>query len=331
MGVPDTLTKAYVAQDEIFADAFNYLIYDGKPVIQPDQLHELDTAGIALPYGTETATVPVQKYRDVLKELSVSLVGMADKDAAYLILGIENQTAIHYAMPVRNMLYDALQYTGQVAKAKKSYKQDEQKPDEQKQEKLTKEEFLSGFKKGDKLIPVITLVIYFGANEWDAPVSIHEMLTDVKPELLPFISDYKVNLIAPASMDDDSFHKFKSGLGAVLMCIKHSQDNDFSVMKSDMFQRLDRRTADLINVVSGMKVNLDEYTDKEGNTNMCKAYENSQTMAKNEGIAIGEEKGANLMAKLAMLLVKDGRTDDIVRAGSDEKYRNLLFKEYRLA
>ena len=52
----------------------------------------------------------VQKYRDVLK----SAIIKQDDEAAYILLGIENQTDIHYAMPVRNMIYDALQYGKQV-------------------------------------------------------------------------------------------------------------------------------------------------------------------------------------------------------------------------
>lgn len=32
----------------------------------------------------------------------------------YLVLGIENQSHVHYAMPVRNMLYDAMQLEKQV-------------------------------------------------------------------------------------------------------------------------------------------------------------------------------------------------------------------------
>ena len=30
MGKVDTVTKAYMRKNNIFADAFNYLIYDGK-------------------------------------------------------------------------------------------------------------------------------------------------------------------------------------------------------------------------------------------------------------------------------------------------------------
>lgn len=78
---------------EIFADAFNFLMYGGEQVIQPECLHELDTSAIALPYGDDEVSEPVQKARDVLKSATM----MADDNAAYLILGIENQTDVHYA------------------------------------------------------------------------------------------------------------------------------------------------------------------------------------------------------------------------------------------
>ena len=35
--------------------------------------------------------------------------------------------------------------------------------------KLTNEEFLSGLRKGDKLIPIITAVVFLGDEPWDGP------------------------------------------------------------------------------------------------------------------------------------------------------------------
>ena len=43
MSKKDTVTKAFVRENAVFADAFNYLIFNGKKVIQPEQLRELDT------------------------------------------------------------------------------------------------------------------------------------------------------------------------------------------------------------------------------------------------------------------------------------------------
>ena len=121
MGKPDIVTKAYMRKSNIFADAFNYLIYNGRKVINPEKLTEVDSTEIAISFGakkerkeakeiTEMTEDPVQKYRDILK----TAVVMQESETYYLLLGIENQTDIHYAMPVRNMIYDALQYGKQV-------------------------------------------------------------------------------------------------------------------------------------------------------------------------------------------------------------------------
>ena len=53
MGLADTVTKAYMKENTVFADAFNYLIYGGKTVVNPTQLKELDTTEIALPFGAQ--------------------------------------------------------------------------------------------------------------------------------------------------------------------------------------------------------------------------------------------------------------------------------------
>lgn len=84
----DTVTKEYMQNRETFADAFNYYLYDSEQVIKPEQLKPLNTTAIALPYGEDGKSVPVQKYRDVLKMVTA----MTDDHAAYLILvlGIEN-------------------------------------------------------------------------------------------------------------------------------------------------------------------------------------------------------------------------------------------------
>ncbi len=104
----DTITKAYVQDASIFADIFNYYVYQGRQVIEPEQLKERDSTKIALPYGADGAVVPVQKFRDVQKLYAA----MTDGKIEYVLYGVENQTEIHYAMPVKNYLYDALTMPG---------------------------------------------------------------------------------------------------------------------------------------------------------------------------------------------------------------------------
>ncbi len=48
IGAADAITKAYIRKNEVFADAFNYFMYDGIQKIQPEQLRELDPTEIAI-------------------------------------------------------------------------------------------------------------------------------------------------------------------------------------------------------------------------------------------------------------------------------------------
>lgn len=119
MGMADAVTKQYMKENTVFADAFNFLLYNGENVIQPQTLRELDTAEVVIPFtvddkGKKQAQA-VQKYRDILKMPTV----MTDDKAAYVLFGVEAQTDIHYAMPVRNVIYDALQYGRQVTEVSK--------------------------------------------------------------------------------------------------------------------------------------------------------------------------------------------------------------------
>ena len=55
MGTKDTITKDYMADNRVFADVFNHMLYKGKNVIDPDTLHPLDTTALAVPYGFGTS------------------------------------------------------------------------------------------------------------------------------------------------------------------------------------------------------------------------------------------------------------------------------------
>ena len=167
MGNIDAESKKYMSDSAHFADAFNYLIYDGKPVIDPKNLSPLDTTEIVIPYGNE-AREPEQKYRDVLKLWQA----MTDGEGIYAVLGSEIQAKVHYAMPV------------------------------------------------------ITLVIYLGASEWDGPMSIHDMLSTKNEQLQRFVPDYRIHLIAPAQMEKEDFLKFRTDFGKVLQYIKYSKDKE---------------------------------------------------------------------------------------------------------
>ena len=150
-------------------------------------------------------------------------------------------------------------------------------------------EFLSGFRKEDKLMPVITLVVYFGEESWDGPQSIREMLNTKDEVILSYVQDYKLNLIVPATIRDEEFDKFHTDLGAILQFIKHQSQEDNSWMQDyKRFEQVEREAVDVINKLTGTNIN---YEESEEVVNMCRAWDNSMTKAREEGHSVGLKEG----------------------------------------
>ena len=286
MGLADTVTKAYMKDNSVFADAFNYLIYGGEAVVDPKQLQELDTTEIALPFGSqdEEGKQPeeaVQKYRDVLK----SAIIKQDDEAAYILLGIE----IHYAMPVRNIIYDALQYGKQVADIAAKHRASDGDS-----KGHSRGEYLSGFYKEDKITPVITLVLHFGANEWDGPLSLHEMMAVKNKNLLNFVQDYQIHLIDPAKLSAEDLERFSSSLREVIGYIKYSKDKKrLSEFLTDNPRMLiEANAARVIKAVTNTPLDIPEGAEV---IDVCKAVE--------EMMNESEERGE---LRMLVQLVRDG-------------------------
>ncbi len=305
MGYTDSVTKVYMRENAVFADAFNYFIYDGEQVIMPEHLHELDTTEIALPFGSEHASgggthEAVQKYRDILK----SAVIKRDDKTAYIILGIENQSDVHYAMPVRNIIYDALQYGRQVSDIAAGHRKN--KADTNK--KHSRSEYLSGFYKDDRIMPVITLVMHFGAEKWDGPLSLYDIMDLEDPKLMGLIQNYRIHLVEPADMTEADLLKFSTSLREVMGCIKYSGDNKKlrAFIDDNPRMTMNINAARVISAVTNTK--FDNDSDSEV-VNVCKAIEDMIEEGKAE---VREE-----MAKAFKDMIEEGRTENSVDSMAD--------------
>ena len=261
MGNIDKLTTKFMNHNDVFADAFNFFIYNGEKIIDASTLKPMDSHILLDIFDWDKpkqSYKTVQKYRDVFKQAVIKY----DDEAAYVLLGVENQTDIHYAMPVRNMIYDALSYAEQVS-ARGYYN---------KKNKTAKDgvEFLSGFLKTDKLIPVITLVVYFGVEKWDGPISLHEMLDTNNDVVLKYIQDYRINLIEPSGIKEEELELFTSDLKEVLTFIKFSKDSE--KIKEHYMDRgkvmIDNDAIRVIETVTNIKVPKKKGRKK---TDMCEA------------------------------------------------------------
>nr|WP_305135692.1 transposase [uncultured Schaedlerella sp.] len=283
----DTITKDYVKDADVFADIFNYYIYGGRQVILPELLTERDSTKIALPYGADGAAVPVQKFRDVQKLYAA----MTDGKMEYVLYGTENQAEIHYAMAVKNNLYDALEYAGQVEEAAKSHRKEMKRKKEQAETSADEDrkapntgEFLSGFWAEDRLIPSITVTIFFSSEEWDGPLSLFDMMDVSDPDVLACMDNYQVRLIAPAHMPDEEIMKFQSSLREVMLFIKYSKDKEnlIKVLAANeaRFREVERRAADVIEAITNSGIKYDE---SEEVVNVCQAIQEMRKESERDG------------------------------------------------
>ena len=272
----------------IFADVFNYYIYGGEQIIQAEQLIERDSTKITLPYGADGAVVPVQKFRDVQKLYAA----MTDGNLGYVLYGIEAQSEIHYAAAVKNNLYDAMEYAGQVEEAARSHRRAMKQADAM-QKKPNAGEFLSGFWKEDRLIPSVTVMLYFSPDVWDGPLSLFDMMEVKDSRIFSFLDNYHVRLIAPAQMTDEEIMKFQSSLREVIFFIKYSKDRknlDRILKKNEKrFRKVERRAADVIEAIThtGLK-----YEESKEAVDMCQAIQEMRIESERSGEQKGELKKA---------------------------------------
>ena len=55
---------------------------------------------------------------------------------------------------------------------------------------------------------MITLVILYGSEKWDGPRTLQEMMSIQDPAIQKYVTDYQINLIEPAAMDEEDLAKF---------------------------------------------------------------------------------------------------------------------------
>ena len=106
---------------------------------------------------------------------------------------------------------------------------------------------------------------------------------------------------------------------------------DKVVHNNPMFTQLDNEAVSTINVFTGVDIPVKE---KKGKMDMCKAWEDHRMSGvlegKREGIKEGKIEGKEIVNRLILCLINDGRQEDLVKAASDSAYQEELIQYYGL-
>lgn len=284
MGKSNVAVRQFIRNKKRFSDLFNVKLFQGRQVISAEDLEEVDSESDILLEDKEGKKRAVQRYRDVV---------MRWKDSINLVvLACENQSSIHYAMPVRNMLYDGLSYTDQIKQLWDLHQGKEQE--------LTQEEYLSRFRKNDKIHPVITLVWYYGSEPWDGSLDLYGMFpmqedSELRNVLQNYVPNYWINLIDAEHMEETN--RFQTDLQQIFGMLRckgnKTQLRNYVGENKEYFQAIDQETYFAIEELLQTKRLLKQtakIVDREA-TNMYDVLEELYQDGVKEGVEKGIEQG----------------------------------------
>lgn len=266
----DSAEKSYWKDNEQFADLFNAYLYQGRQVINPKELAEMDT-DISDVVGIGEVKESIRGARDVIK------IAKRYNGVEYVLLAVENQEGIHYAMPIRVMGYDQYSYNKQYQERKRYYKNNNII--------LKGDEFISGIKKTDRFLPVITLVLYYGEDEWNSPRSLHDIL-DIPPEIKNLVSNYDIKIIDMKKNNLNLNNQNNKDLFKVLSIVydneKDRKERGQELAEYEYSRRIDDKVIDVIAATTGVKIDY----DKEGERKVCRLWEELREDGRDEGALI---------------------------------------------
>ena len=144
------------------------------------------------------------------------------------------------------------------------------------------------------MVPIISLVFYYGSEPWDGPVDLYDMfrLEGTKEEnkiLEKYLPNYKINLVDAERLED--VDKFSDDLQVILTMLRYRDSKeeltDYINENKKFFQNVDYETSQAMKAFLNMKQIPGEAEHKEEMIDMCKAIQEMY----DDGVKDGIQKG----------------------------------------
>jgi hypothetical protein len=307
-----------------FADLINGFLFGGRQVVRGEDVAPLDGRSM-LHRFVKGRVKTVGGYRDVLRRV------VCGSDV--VIIGLENQSGVHYLMPLRSMEYDAAEYARQARDVARRLR----KAARSGRGKASGDEYISGFGREDRLTPVITIVVYYG-EEWDGGRCLRDLLdtSGMREEFLGLVNDYPLHLLNVREIDTSVFTTDIRQVFDFVRCSGDRHKVNELINGDGAYSSVDEEALEVMalygNAAELMK--LKKYRDDEGRIDMCKGIQDWLADERNEGRSEGLLEGQRQeRARINLLYVKlkdDDRIDDIMLAINDSEYQEKLLEEYKL-
>ncbi|MCM1125324.1 MAG: Rpn family recombination-promoting nuclease/putative transposase [Lachnospiraceae bacterium] len=317
----DIVEKEFLAFPDVTADVLNALLYQGKKVVQAEAL---------LAGPTESIYQGNEKLRTQYEDLCKYQMSGSGINVMYLIA---NQSRTDGKMLLRKAGYVGGAYREQY----------------------------EGKTRG--IFPVIELVLYWGSSRWKNSRNLRQLFKrrELSKEEWKYIDELNLHVFEMRHLSREERERFQSDMRIVLDYL--AEGNTY---RSDRKIKHKSALIKMIKVLSGdMDIeNIEQWVEEQGikeeeEIMVCELFEQYERKGRAEGEAAGEARGRiaglaegekrgriagiaegraegriageNRFARLVQILMDAGRSDDLMRAASDQKYRDLLYKEADMA
>ena len=312
MAEKDIAEKTFMALNDVFADVYNGLLFDGEDVIKPEDLEEV--TGFSQ-YKADDSVLHEQE-RDVIKQWKGHGINFA-------FVGIENQTKPDKDMPFRIIGYDGANYRSQLLK-----KENNQVDGEVKQ--VAKKE----------RYPVVTIVLYMGKAKWNYSTNLMDCFNpkleddEITDVIKKYISDYRINVFDIGDMSLKDIEVFKSDFKIVAehFIRLRNDEQDYepdrrSIQHVDEFLKL-------MSILTGdnefweARQGFNDEDKEGGLVTMDKIMEYRYNKGRSAGVIEGEIRGEDILSSLIKSLKRDNRLEELDKVLDNSEYRKELYKEY---
>ena len=277
----DHAAKVLFGNSEAVANLVNEAFFQGDNFFLPEHFHPLPAEAFMLEAEHGKGARPAGIVADALWQYDTGS-GSHDK----LLIIMEFQSKVNYFMPGRLFVEAALNINAQRREIDMK-----REAEWGRRGYASSKEYLSRFRKGDRIVKPLAVVVYFGEGEWDGPLNLNDMACPLPPELAAFDYDMRVPVVDLDKIPIEKVLCFEQNLKLVLLYGKGRKDPELlmRILAGEPgFRRMPRVVAELIQALFHTKI---EIPKEQEEIDMCLAEELMIKEGERKGREEGERKG----------------------------------------
>ena len=318
MGVKDQALLEYLKDTKRFADLINGTMFDGRQIIDPQYLTEIQRKKRLLlqNFSPKDAETVLQQSNDTKEKTQMpqqdavipsfwererDFLMLYEKQGEKCYIGCEGQTRADYCMPVRELTYDGIEYSNQL-------EQLDCKSNTSKNKRTVTR----------PLVPVFNLILYLGETRWNSKHRLQEMMNipELMKDFTNLLPEYRLHIVDIHEQDPEMFHtEWKD----IFRLMKHSRKK--AALKIYVEEHIEEIRKLSMDTRIFLSILLDQYEILESGKvevkEMCQAWDGAMLMYYDEGVSYGISQGIQQGISQG---IQENRRKNILQMLSKKKY-----------